>query len=81
MQDVEDKQNLDQFLSREGWLEYVAGNQPSDIVDACRMASAEESPGLLLQKAAIRYLTNVQPLIHEQQAFGLLARIAQISPT
>lgn len=80
MRSVEDAQNLGQFFYRERWTSFVQGYQPHEIMDACRAALPTDALGEAIKQAAVRHLTNVQTKITQQQAFGLLKKIAQICP-
>lgn len=81
IRNVEDQQNLNTFLFREGWLDAVNGFSPEDILEAVRMPNDDD--GLwarALQKAAHRSLEYVQCLISEHHGFGLTEAIAQFYP-
>ncbi|KAF8963704.1 hypothetical protein BDZ97DRAFT_1919490 [Flammula alnicola] len=80
MRSPEDEQNLGQFFYREKWASFVAGYTPEEIREACRGAMPDEPVGQALKAAANRYITNIQASIQDQQTYGFLKSIAQISP-
>ncbi|KDR76860.1 hypothetical protein GALMADRAFT_210699 [Galerina marginata CBS 339.88] len=76
---LEDKQNLSQFVHREGWLNLLEGYTPEDIVDACRPTVDEPWSGEL-RGAATRYLETVQILIRGAHTYGILKTLCTVSP-
>lgn len=82
IQNLDDEQNLGQFLFREGWLAFMDGFTPEEMVEGSRGITADDEPwAIALKGASLRFLTKIQPLIDEQQTFGLLKAIAEICPS
>ena len=74
----ENSSNLSAFFYNEGWLGHVQGHIPSELFEARRPHTGEDSYGDQYRAAAQRYLSDIQSSIQDNVVFGVLRDIGSV---